>query len=130
MLDVALLGTGGMMPLPRRWLTSCMMRYNGSSLLIDCGEGTQIALRKLGWSCNQIATILITRYPKSPAANLADVVLLCGSNESPVQQGSVRAKVAQLVVMDVLYQEYCFRNRKACQENLQSIASALTGMHL
>ena len=45
MLDVCLLGTGGMMPLPYRWLTSLMVRYNGSSLLIDCGEGTQIALR-------------------------------------------------------------------------------------
>ena len=77
-----------------------------------------------------LPTILVTRYPKSPAANLADVVLLCGSNESPVQQGSIRAKVAQLVVMDVLYQEYCYRNKESCQENLQSIASALTGMHL
>lgn len=43
MLDVCLLGTGGMMPLPYRWLTSLMVRYNGSSLLVDCGEGTQIA---------------------------------------------------------------------------------------
>ena len=77
-----------------------------------------------------VATILITRYPQSPAASLADVVLLCGSNESPVQQGSVRAKVAQLVVMDVLYQEFCCRNRETCQENLQSIAEALTGMHV
>jgi len=77
-----------------------------------------------------ISSILITRYPKSPAANLADVVLLCGSNESPVQQGSVRAKVAQLVVMDILYQEYCFRNQEVCQENLQNIATALSGMHL
>ena len=77
-----------------------------------------------------VCTILITRYPKSPAASLADVVLLCGSNESPVQQGSVRAKVAQLVVMDILYQEYCYRNRESCQENLQSIATALSGMHL
>ena len=40
MLDVCLLGTGGMMPLPYRWLTSLMVRYNGSSLLVDCGEGT------------------------------------------------------------------------------------------
>ena len=40
MLDVCLLGTGGMMPLPYRWLTSLMVRYNGSSLLIDCGEGS------------------------------------------------------------------------------------------
>ena len=42
MLDVCLLGTAGMMPLPHRWLTASLMRYNGSSLLIDCGEGTQI----------------------------------------------------------------------------------------
>ena len=46
MLDVCLLGTGGMMPLPYRWLTSLMVRYNGSSLLIDCGEGTQIAIKE------------------------------------------------------------------------------------
>ena len=50
MLDVCLLGCGGMMPLPYRHLTSLMVRYNGSSLLIDCGEGTQVALRKKGWS--------------------------------------------------------------------------------
>lgn len=34
------------MPLPYRWLTSLMMRYNGKSILIDCGEGTQIAMRE------------------------------------------------------------------------------------
>ena len=77
-----------------------------------------------------IPTILITRYPKSPAAKLANVVLLCGSNESPIQQGSVRAKVAQLVVMDVLYQEFCYRNREACDAHQQSIASALSGVHI
>ena len=58
-----------------------------------------------------IATVLVTRYPKSPAAKLADVVLRCGSNEGPFQFGSVPAKIAQLVVMDVLFQEYCHRNR-------------------
>ena len=56
MLDVCLLGTGGMMPLPYRWLTSLMMRYNGKSILIDCGEGTQIAMREKGWSPNPIGT--------------------------------------------------------------------------
>ena len=44
MLDICLLGTGGMMPLPYRWLTAMMARCDGSSLLIDCGEGTQVAL--------------------------------------------------------------------------------------
>ena len=57
MLDVCLLGTGGMMPLPYRWLTSLMVRYNGSSLLIDCGEGTQIAIKEKGWSFKPIDVI-------------------------------------------------------------------------
>ncbi len=39
MLDVCLLGTAGMMPLPNRWLTALSLKYNGSNILIDCGEG-------------------------------------------------------------------------------------------
>ena len=78
----------------------------------------------------EIPSVLVTRYSKSPAAKLADTVLLCGSNESPVQFGSVAAKVAQLMVIDVLFQEYCHRNRKTCEENIQRIASALAVKHL
>jgi DNA-binding MurR/RpiR family transcriptional regulator len=77
-----------------------------------------------------IPTVLITRYPKSPAAKLADVVLRCGSNEGPFQFGSVPAKIAQLVVMDVLFQEYCHRNRSRCEDNIQRIAAALSDKHL
>ena len=77
-----------------------------------------------------IRTVLVTRYPRSPAAKLADVVLRCGSNEGPFQLGSVPAKVAQLVVMDVLFQEYCHRNRNRCEDNIQRIASALSDKHL
>lgn len=77
-----------------------------------------------------IRTILVTRFHKSPAAKLADVVLKCGSNEGPFQFGSVPAKIAQLIVMDVLFQEYCFRNQEQCEKNIQSIAAALSGMHI
>ena len=62
MLDVCLLGTGGMMPLPYRWLTALMVRYNGSSVLIDCGEGTQIAIKEKGWSFKPIDVICFTHY--------------------------------------------------------------------
>ena len=48
MLDVCLLGTAGMMPLPNRWLTALSLKYNGSNILIDCGEGTQIAMKEAG----------------------------------------------------------------------------------
>ena len=59
MLDVCLLGTAGMMPLPNRWLTSLMTRYNGNDLLIDCGEGTQIAMKEKGWSPKPIGIICL-----------------------------------------------------------------------
>ena len=77
-----------------------------------------------------IRSILVTRFNKSPAAALADVVLRCGSNEGPFQAGSVAAKVAQLIVMDVLFQEYCHRNRESCEENIENIAAALSDMHV
>ena len=77
-----------------------------------------------------IPTVLITRFLKSPAASLADVVLRCGSNEGPFQFGSVPAKIAQLVVMDVLFQEYCSRNRESCEESIRKIAAALSDKHV
>ena len=60
MLDVCLLGTGGMMPLPHRWLSSLLIRYHGRMILIDCGEGTQIPLKMVGWGFKAIDTILFT----------------------------------------------------------------------
>lgn len=79
MLDISLLGTGGMMPLPKRHLTSCLIRCNGSSLLIDCGEGTQIALREKGWSVKPIDTILITHFHADHIAGLPGLLLTMGN---------------------------------------------------
>ena len=79
MLDVCLLGTGGMMPLPYRWLTSLMMRYNGSSILIDCGEGTQIAMREKGWSPNPIDVICFTHYHADHISGLPGMLLNMGN---------------------------------------------------
>ena len=81
MLDVCLLGTGGMMPLPYRWLTSLMLRYNGSSLLIDCGEGTQIAIREKGWTFKPIDIICITHFHGDHISGLPGILLAMGNSE-------------------------------------------------
>lgn len=81
MLDVCLLGTGGMMPLPYRWLTSLMTRYNGSSLLIDCGEGTQIALKNSGWSPKPIDIMCFTHYHADHISGLPGMLLTMGNAE-------------------------------------------------
>ncbi|MBQ9123209.1 MAG: ribonuclease Z [Lachnospiraceae bacterium] len=81
MLDVCLLGTGGMMPLPYRWLTSLMMRYNGHNVLIDCGEGTQIAMKEKGWSPNPIDIMCFTHYHADHISGLPGMLLTMGNAE-------------------------------------------------
>lgn len=81
MLDICLLGTGGMMPLPHRRLTSLMTRLNGSSLLIDCGEGTQVSIKEKGWSFHAIDVICFTHYHADHISGLPGLLLSMGNAE-------------------------------------------------
>ncbi len=81
MLDICLLGTGGMMPLPHRFLTSFMARYNGSTLMIDCGEGTQVAVKSKGWSFKPIDVICFTHYHADHISGLPGMLLTMGNAE-------------------------------------------------
>ena len=77
-----------------------------------------------------VKTILITHFPNSPGAALADVVLLCGADESPLQLGSVGARIAQLYLLDILFSELCRRNLDQCRESRSHIAKAMEVKHL
>lgn len=74
--------------------------------------------------------ILITHYADCPAAALADVVLLCGGHEGPLQTGSIAAKMAMLFVVDLLVNEYCRRNIKATMHNKDLTSDAVAVRHL
>lgn len=75
-------------------------------------------------------TILVTRFPKSPGAACADVVLECGAREGPLQMGSVAARMGQLYIIDVLFSEVCRRDMEACRERRKQVADALADKHL
>ncbi|MGN0268270.1 MAG: ribonuclease Z [Lachnospiraceae bacterium] len=79
MLDVCLLGTGGMMPLPGRWLTSLMLRSGGHSMMIDCGEGTQVAVKEKGWTFKPIDVICFTHYHADHISGLPGLLLTMGN---------------------------------------------------
>ena len=78
----------------------------------------------------QAKVILVTHFPKSPAAGFADVILQCGANEGPLQMGSVPARIAQLFLVDVLFTEVCRRNRDAVHAAREQIADVLSTKHL
>ena len=69
------------MPLPYRWLTSMMARCSGSNLLIDCGEGTQVALKEKGWSPKPIDIICFTHYHADHISGLPGLLLTMGNAE-------------------------------------------------
>lgn len=104
MLDICLPGTGGMIPLEHRWLTCCWMEYQGNALLIDCGEGTQIALKKAGCKLSRLNTLLITHYHADHIAGLPGLLLTVGNTgkTSPlaiVGPGGLGAVVSALTVI-------------------------------
>ncbi|HIZ56366.1 MAG TPA: ribonuclease Z, partial [Firmicutes bacterium] len=79
MMNICLPGTGGMVPLKNRWLTCCLIEYLGNALLIDCGEGTQIALHLSGRKISHIRTLLITHTHADHIAGLPGFLLTLGN---------------------------------------------------
>ncbi len=93
---------------------SCVATLEPGSVVMffSYSGATRTGLQILDFAKSRgIHTVLVTRFYKSPAAKLAEVVLRCGSTEGPFQFGSVPARIAQLVVLDVLFQEYYQRNK-------------------
>jgi ribonuclease Z len=76
MIDICMLGTGGMMPLPGRWLSCALVRCGASLTLLDCGEGTQIPWKSLGWGFRQLGAICLTHMHADHVAGLPGVLFM------------------------------------------------------
>lgn len=98
MLDVTLLGRGGMIPLPDRFLTSLYLRYLGCGILIDCGEATQVAIRVAGLGFKAIDIICLTHFHADHIAGLPGLLLTIGNSGKETPLTIVGPKyVAQVV---------------------------------
>ena len=96
--------------------------YSGSTR--DLQDILEVARRR------RVKVILVSRFPKSPGGQRADVVLQCGANEGPLQTGSAAARIAQLFVVDILFTELFERDPQGATENRERIAEAVARKHL
>ncbi|WP_421622528.1 ribonuclease Z [Borrelia sp. MN22-0132] len=74
--NINILGTGGTRPLHNRYLTSVLIEYHGESFLFDCGEATQMSLRKQKISWQKIKMICITHLHADHITGLLGIVML------------------------------------------------------
>ncbi len=76
MIDICLLGLGGMMPLPERWLSAMLLRSEQDVVLVDCGEGTQISWRFSNWGFRPVNAIVLTHFHADHVAGIAGVLFM------------------------------------------------------
>lgn len=76
MIDICMLGTCGMMPLPGRWLSCALVRSGSALTLLDCGEGTQVPWKMLGWGFRQLGAICFTHMHADHVAGLPGVLFM------------------------------------------------------
>lgn len=100
--------------------TTAQLLGKGDVILYFSFSGAVRELSEIGQILenSEAKLILVTRFPNSPGARFADLLLICGANEAPQQQGSIAAKIGQLFIVDVLFHEFCAQN------NIHSVFSS------
>lgn len=102
----------------------CVLYFSYSGSTQDVADSISVAKSR------KAKVILVTRFPKSPGAMQADVVLLCGAKESPLQHGSVEARISQLYLMDVLYYQMCAMDPVNVEIHRNNVAEAVALKHI
>jgi DNA-binding MurR/RpiR family transcriptional regulator len=121
------------------YVSDCHMQYMAASLLdsrdlaviVSYSGSTKdmIEIHKL-IKKNGCKSICITRFAKSSLTNIADVVLLCGSNEGPLEGGASSTTMVQLYILDVLYLQYFIKHYNQSRENKSRTTESISNQLL
>lgn len=108
MVNLTMIGTGGNVPSHTRFCSSVLLNYKGVKILIDCGEGTQIAMKKFNCGFKGIDLILISHLHGDHINGLLGLLSTMGNAEkrSPLTivgpSGIKRAISAMMILWEGL----------------------------
>ncbi|MGE7839747.1 MurR/RpiR family transcriptional regulator [Lysinibacillus sp. NPDC093712] len=107
-------------------MSAALMTEQDVAVLISYSGSTKDTIEVAKVAKERGAKIIsITRFAKSPLTSFADITLLCGANEGPLQGGSLSAKISQLYLLDLLYLEYFKKTNKESVHNKELTAQAV-----
>lgn len=109
-------------------LTQAALLSKNDLAIIFCNSGITKDCIEIAKIChlNEASVVFITMFPKTPAAAYCDILLLCGSNEGPMEGGSIATKTSQLFLMDILYSEIYRRMGDTALENKKKTSKVIT----
>lgn len=102
--------------------SSTMNKQDVAIFISHSGESREIVQMAKKAHESGARSICITHYSKSPLTEYADVVLLCGGYEPPLQDGSFSIKIAQIFVLDLLFTEV-YRHKFKYSKEINEIAT-------
>ena len=82
-MECFVLGSGGMMPMPRRRLTALAVRRQGRVYLFDCGEGTQVPYKELHLGQRALDLVAITHLHADHVLGLPGMLMLRAQMPDP-----------------------------------------------
>ena len=82
-MECVLLGSGGMMPMPYRLLTSLAVRLNGRIYLFDAGEGAQLGLKETRIGVRGITMIAVSHLHADHCLGIPGIMMLRAQTEEP-----------------------------------------------
>lgn len=98
MIDLILLGTSGTIPLPGRPLSSVLGRVGPELILFDCGEGTQVSMRRWGWGFKGLSAICLSHMHGDHVSGLPGL-LLSVANAGRVEPMDIYGPIGTRIVV-------------------------------
>jgi ribonuclease Z len=125
MIDLTLLGCGGGMPTPNRYLSALLINFKGRKILIDCGEGTQVSMKIANTGFKNIDVICITHIHGDHIVGLPGLLGTIGNSGrveplTIVGPSGITEAVEGLMVI-AKYLPYEVRIKESPKENLYFI---------